>query len=483
MLFNSLDFALFLPVVFALYWGFFYRSTTWRSVFLTAVSYVFYGWWDYRFLGLIAISTLCDFTIGLALQEAHKETNRKALLWLSILVNLGILGFFKYYNFFIEAFHDAFSVFGYTLSSGYTLEILLPVGISFYTFQTLSYTLVVYRKDVVATRNFWAFAAYVSFFPQLVAGPIERAKQLLPQFFERKTFQYKFAVSGLRLILFGLFKKMVVADHCAVVVDAVYAAPENQSSLAVAIATVCFAIQIYGDFSGYTDIAIGTARLFGFSLSKNFAYPYFSRSIAEFWRRWHISLTRWFKDYLYIPLGGSRGSLLKTIRNVFVIFLVSGFWHGASWNFLLWGAMHAVFFMPGLIRGKHRNFQEIIPAIKGMSGIQDLARMAFTAVLVVLAWVPFRAKTLGDTGSVYQTLFMDFTWNVGSLEGERQIALSLAMACLLFLWEWRFRKLPFAMDALESWSKLQRRCCYLILSLLLIFFANLQETPFIYFQF
>lgn len=482
MRFNSLDFAFFLPIVFVLYWLWFYKNNRSRSIFLTAVSYVFYGWWDYRFLGLIVISTLCDYIIGIALEKNKDPQKRKLALWLSVAINLGILGFFKYCNFFVEAFQDAFSVFGYTLG-GTSLEILLPVGISFYTFQTLSYTIDVYRKDIKACHDLGAFAAYVSFFPQLVAGPIERAKNLLPQFYNAKKFDPGQAIYGLRLILFGLFKKMVVADQCALVVNAVYQHPENQSSVSLAVATLCFAVQIYGDFSGYTDIAIGTARLFGFKLSKNFAYPYFSRSIAEFWRRWHISLTTWFKDYLYIPLGGSRAGKSKTLRNVFIIFLVSGFWHGASWNFILWGGIHASLFLPSLLTNSNRKHLNVVPTLRSLSGVKNLVRLIVTGVLVVLAWVPFRAENLSDTLTVYRALFLGMDWSLSSLSGERQIAISLGMAGILFAFEWRNRHFAFAMDSVSKWRKGSRWMCYMALGLLLLFFASMKETPFIYFQF
>jgi D-alanyl-lipoteichoic acid acyltransferase DltB (MBOAT superfamily) len=306
MLFNSLDFAIFLPVVFLLYWFVFQKKIKAQNALVALASYVFYGWWDWRFLSLIIFSSVIDYFIGLQLENIKKDRYRSLLLWTSIFVNLGLLGFFKYFNFFIDNFLDAFSFFGYQIPNT-SLNIILPVGISFYTFQTLSYTIDVYRKQLKPTKDFVAFTAFVSFFPQLVAGPIERASNLLPQFYKKRKFDYSIAVDGMRQILWGLFKKIVIADNCAKYANEIFNNSGNYSGTTLLLGALFFTFQIYGDFSGYSDIAIGTSRLFGFKLMKNFAFPYFSRDIAEFWRRWHISLSSWFRDYLYIPLGGSRG--------------------------------------------------------------------------------------------------------------------------------------------------------------------------------
>lgn len=324
MQFNSLDFAIFLPIVFFFYWFVFKRNIKLQNLLIVVASYVFYGWWDWRFLSLIAFSTLVDYTVGIKLGTEKRALQRKVLLWISIVVNLGFLDFFKYYNFFVDNFTEAFSFFGKDISVN-SLNIILPVGISFYTFQTLSYSIDVYRKKLEPTKDLIAFSAFVSFFPQLVAGPIERATNLLPQFYNKRTFDYQKAVDGMRQILWGLFKKVVIADNAAEYANLFFNNSEDYSGSTLLLGGIFFTIQVYGDFSGYSDIAIGTARLFGFDLMRNFRYPFFSRDIAEFWRRWHISLTTWFRDYLYIPLGGSRGNTAMKVRNVFIIFIVSGF--------------------------------------------------------------------------------------------------------------------------------------------------------------
>lgn len=333
MLFNSFEYLLFLPTVFILYWFVFKKNLKLQNTFLLVISYFFYGLWDWRFLSLIIFSSIVDFYCGKAIDSASKQSSKKTWLTISMLVNLGFLGVFKYYNFFAKEFAEACSSFGFQVDA-LTLDIILPVGISFYTFQTMSYTIDVYREKLKPSKDIIAFFAFVSFFPQLVAGPIERATNLLPQFYTKRNFDYKKAVDGLRQILWGgLFKKIVVADNCAEVVNHIF---ENQADINASglfVGAIFFAFQIYGDFSGYSDIAIGTSRLFGFNLMQNFAFPYFSRDIAEFWRRWHISLSTWFRDYVYIPLGGSRGGTWMKIRNTFIIFLVSGFWHGATGPF------------------------------------------------------------------------------------------------------------------------------------------------------
>ena len=345
MYFNSIDFAIFLPIVFLLYWFVTQKNLKLQNALIVVASYVFYGWWDWRFLSLIVFSSLVDYSIGLALKKEEQQSKRKLLLWTSIGVNLGFLGFFKYYNFFVDNFVSAFSFFGQPIQPN-TLDIILPVGISFYTFQTLSYTIDVYKRKLEPTSNLISFLAFVSFFPQLVAGPIERATHLLPQFYKKRVFHYSLAVNGCRQILWGLFKKIVIADNCAEYANLIFNNSSDYSGSTLFMGALFFTFQIYGDFSGYSDIAIGTSRLFGFDLKQNFAFPYFSRDIAEFWRRWHISLSTWFRDYLYIPLGGSQGGTLMKVRNTFIIFLVSGFWHGANWTFIAWGFLNALYFLP-----------------------------------------------------------------------------------------------------------------------------------------
>ena len=354
MLFNSIEFAVFLPIVFFLYWFVFNRNLKLQNFFVVVVSYVFYGWWDWRFLFLIAFTSFCSWYSGLLI-ERYKNEHKKAKMIsiLNIVLNLLILGVFKYYDFFVTSFANLF-LGGKT--DGLLLKIILPVGISFYTFQALSYSIDVYRGKMEPTKDIIQFFAFVSFFPQLVAGPIERATNLLPQFDKPRRFDYDDAVDGMRQMLWGLFKKMVVADNCAFYVNQVFSDYSSYSGSTLLLAAVFFTFQIYCDFSGYSDIAIGVAKLFGIRLMRNFNVPYFSRDIAEFWRRWHISLTTWFRDYVYIPLGGSRVSSAKVIRNTFVIFLLSGLWHGANWTFIVWGAYHALLFLPLILTGKNRKY-------------------------------------------------------------------------------------------------------------------------------
>ena len=393
MLFNSIDFAIFLPVVFILYWLVAKRNLKAQNLLIVVVSYLFYGWWEWKFLSLIIFSTLVDYSVGLGLAKRESPNVRKMLLWTSILINLGFLGFFKYFDFFLANFTKAFSFFGHPINAS-TLNIVIPVGISFYTFQTLSYTIDVYRRKLKPTNDLVAFAAFVSFFPQLVAGPIERSTHLLPQFFVRRRFFYSEAVDGLKQILWGIFKKVVIADNCAQYANMIFSDPSDYNGSALVLGAIFFCFQIYGDFSGYSDIAIGTAKLFGFDLKKNFAYPYFSRDIAEFWRRWHISLSTWFRDYLYIPLGGSRVKTSLKIRNTLIVFLVSGFWHGANWTFIVWGALHAIYFLPLLLLSKNRRNLEIVASKKYLPTLTELIGMITTFSLVTFAWIFFRAESL-----------------------------------------------------------------------------------------
>jgi alginate O-acetyltransferase complex protein AlgI len=352
MLFNSIDFAIFLPIVFLLYWFVFNKNLRIQNLLILVSSYVFYGWWDWRFLFLIAFSSILDYLVGLGLMDQNDPSKRKFLLWTSIIINIGLLGFFKYYNFFIDSFVDSFAFFGRTIEAR-TLDIILPVGISFYTFQTLSYTIDVYKRKLEPTKDFIGFSSFVSFFPQLVAGPIERASNLLPQILKPRTFQYSSAVDGMRQIIWGLFKKAVIADRAALYVNDVFNTSSDYTGSTYLIGTLFFTFQVYCDFSGYSDIAIGTSKLFGFNLMRNFAYPFFSRDISELWRRWHISLTTWFRDYIYFPLGGNKFGVKKTILNTFIVFTVSGVWHGANWTFVLFGFLSAVYFVPSILVEKN----------------------------------------------------------------------------------------------------------------------------------
>lgn len=483
MLFNSIDFAIFLPLVFMLYWFVTNRNLKLQNVLIVVASYIFYGWWDWRFLSLILFSTLVDFFVGQRLGNEQNKSKRKILLGLSILVNLGFLGFFKYYNFFLENFISTFSIFGTEIKAN-SLNIILPVGISFYTFQTLSYTIDVYKEKLKPTNDIIAFSAFVSFFPQLVAGPIERASNLLPQFYNKRVFNYTEAVDGLKQILWGLFKKVVIADHCAKYANLIFNNSSEYSGSTLFLGALFFSFQIYGDFSGYSDIAIGTSRLFGFNLKQNFAFPFFSRDIAEFWRRWHISLSTWFRDYLYIPLGGSRGSQWNTIRNVFIIFLVSGFWHGANWTFIVWGALHAIYFLPIFIVGKNRKNLDVIAQGKYLPTIKAFLSMLLTFALTVFAWIFFRAENMNHAISYISQIFSKSLWTIPSYpQDDSNLILFVLLIGFIGL-EWLGRERKYAISHIgTNWNRIARWTFYTILISIIGVFMQTEETPFIYFQF
>ena len=484
MLFNSIEFAIFLPFIFILYWGFLNKNLNLQNLLLLSASYFFYAWWDWRFLSLIIFSSFIDYIVGLKLIESTDERKRKILLITSILVNIGFLGFFKYFNFFSESFAQAFTLLGKPFEAS-RLNIILPIGISFYTFQTLSYSIDVYRKKIAPTKNIIAFFSFVSFFPQLVAGPIERATNLLPQFYKRRQFNYLNAIDGSKQILWGLFKKVVIADNCAVIVNDIFANYASYSGSTLVLGAIFFAFQIYGDFSGYSDIAIGTARLFGFNLMQNFAFPYFSRDIAEFWRRWHISLSTWFRDYLYIPLGGSRSSTNKKIRNIFIIFTVSGFWHGANWTFIIWGALNAVYFLPLFLLKRNRTNLDVVAKGKVLPSIREIVNILLTFSLTVFAWIFFRAENVIHALSFIKHLFANLYIEIPNLPGIglRQIFITCIFILIFTTIEWMGREGKYAIEKYSSnWYKMKRRCFYyFILLAILIYGKNQQE--FIYFQF
>lgn len=485
MFFNSIEFAVFLPVVFVLYWFVFKNNLKQQNALIVVASYYFYGCWDWRFLSLILFSTVVDYYLGLKMEHCSSLKRRKLFLSLSIIVNLGFLGFFKYFNFFLDNISGVFSFFGNPIEIG-TLEIILPVGISFYTFQTLSYTIDVYRGKLKPTKDFIAFTAFVSFFPQLVAGPIERATHLLPQFYKKRKFSYALAADGGRQILWGLFKKIVIADNCAELVNQIYYAPEDVSGFSLFLAAVLFTIQIYGDFSGYSDIAIGTARLFGFDLMQNFAFPYFSRDAAEFWRRWHISLSTWFRDYVYIPLGGSRVSHGKVIRNTFIIFLVSGFWHGANWTFIVWGGLNAIYFLPLMLLGKNRNNIGVVAEGRVFPKFKEVIQMVVTFFLMAFAWIFFRATDFNHAFLILKGIFSPSLFSIVDSDfwGASVKPIPMFLLIIIFLCvEWFGRE---GKHALENFGRkgnvFLRYTFYYTLGFMIIWFTG-KEQAFIYFQF
>lgn len=479
MLFDSLGFAIFFPVVFLLYWFVTRRSLRLQNALLLVASYYFYACWDWRFLFLLAFSTLLDFFSGLLIHGATSRSQKRMWLWISVGINLGFLGLFKYYNFFAESFADLLALFGST-TNPVLLNVILPVGISFYTFHGLSYVFDVYNERIKPIRNTVDYALFVSFFPLLVAGPIERATHLLPQLQRPRNFNKVQAVDGLRQVLWGLFKKVVIADNCGAIVDDIFADPASQSGSTLLLGAMLFAMQIYGDFSGYSDIALGTARLLGIELLQNFSFPYFSRDIAEFWRRWHISLSSWFRDYLYIPLGGSRGGTWVKVRNTFVIFVVSGFWHGAEWTFLAWGALNAIFFLPLLLSGTNRVHVGTVAEGRLFPTLREAWQVATTFLLTCFAWVFFRAADM-STALTYLKGMVDpslFTLpHVGKLTTVAMIVPFMAL-------EWVGREDRFALQRLgTAWHRAWRWVLYILLIFTVGFFMRPEEVPFIYFQF
>ncbi|APY12409.1 membrane-bound O-acyltransferase family protein [Seonamhaeicola sp. S2-3] len=469
MLFNSLEFFIFLPIVFILYWFVLNKKINQQNVLLLIASYVFYGWWDYRFLSLIALSTLVDYFVGISIDKSPVKSTKRKWLIVSIVFNLGLLGFFKYYNFFLESWVELLNSIGYNIKNHWTLKVILPVGISFYTFQTMSYSIDIYKGKLKSTKNFIAFAAFVSFFPQLVAGPIERASNLLPQILKNRKFNKINAISGIQQIIWGMFKKVAVADSLAPIVNDIFSNYNDYSGGTLITGAVFFAVQIYCDFSGYSDIAIGTAKLFGFDLMTNFNFPYFSKSIGEFWRKWHISLSTWFRDYLYIPLGGSKVGKIKGVRNVFVIFLVSGFWHGANWTFIAWGAIHALLFIPSFILGTNRNYLvQTSSKVNMFQYFKNLIKIIYTFFVVTIAWVFFRAATIQDS--------FNYILKINSFKLDSFSLISVS--------DWFIVITLFIMDYV-MFKKIKINIFFWVIMVIVILGALNRETQseFIYFQF
>lgn len=480
MLFNSIEYLFFLPIVFLLYW-FVFRKLQWQNLFVVIASYVFYGWWNWTFLLLIAFTSACSFASGLLIELDRKdgqEKYSKIYTTANICINLLILGIYKYYNFFADNLVEALSSLGISLNVT-SLNLVLPVGISFYTFQALSYTIDVYRGKIQPTHNIIEFFAFISFFPQLVAGPIERATNLLPQFQKPRVFKYEMAVDGTRQILWGLFKKMVIADNCAVVVNDIFESYQTQSSLSLLYGALMFTFQIYGDFSGYSDIAIGTARLFGINLMRNFNYPYFSRSIPEFWRRWHISLNTWFVDYVYIPLGGSHCGYWKVIRNTLIVFFVSGLWHGANWTYICWGLYHGLLFLPYLLLKRKTKFDHDVAVDSILPSLKETIQICSTFCLVVIGWIIFRAQNIHEAGEYLYRMCTDFSFDLPFQDKKTSLFIIL-MLCF----EWIHRKKQYGIQiSLQQWKPLYRYSLYVALMFIILLFSSGRATQFIYFQF
>jgi len=478
MLFNSLNFAIFLPVVFLLYWFATKRDVKLQNILLLVSSYFFYACWDWRFLFLLVFSTLLDYYTGIMMSDAKNINSKKFWFWLSISVNLGFLGVFKYYNFFADSFAAAVENIGLHVNP-WTLKVILPVGISFYTFHGLSYVIDIYKDRIKAEKNFVDYSVFVSFFPLLVAGPIERATHLLPQIQKERTFDYAKAVDGLRQILWGLFKKVVIADQCAEYANQIFNNSNDYSGSTLVLGAILFAFQIYGDFSGYSDIALGTARLFGIELLRNFAFPYFSRDIAEFWRRWHISLSTWFKDYLYIPLGGSKGGTWMKVRNTFIIFIVSGFWHGANWTFIIWGLLNAIYIMPSIIFNTNRNHIEIVAKGRNLPGLKDLLMIGTTFGLTVFAWIFFRAESVTHAITYISHIFSPSLFSIPEIKP----VVLLFLITLFVMVEWFGRAQQHALEnTVSSFPRVVKWGIYYAIVFLIFYFSG-SEQQFIYFQF
>lgn len=478
MLFNSINFAIFLPVIFVLYWSLNGKKIIYQNGLLLIASYFFYSCWNYKFLFLLVFSTLLDFYSGLKIENSNNKNSRLFWFWFSIVVNLGLLAVLKYYNFFVSSFSELLSNFGLKTNIS-SLNIILPVGISFYTFHGLSYVIDVYKNKIKAEKNFIDYSVFVSFFPLLVAGPIERATHLLPQIKTKRHFEYANAVDGLRQILWGFFKKVVIADNCAEYANLIFNNSEDYSGSSHALGAVLFAFQIYGDFSGYSDIALGSARLFGIELLHNFNYPYFSRDIAEFWRRWHISLSSWFKDYLYIPLGGSSGGVWFRVRNTFIIFIISGFWHGSNWTFIVWGFLNALFIMPSIIFKTNRDHIDIVAKGKSFPSFKEFISIVSTFTLTVFAWIFFRAENLGAALDYISKIFSKSFWNIPEVFPYNIFVLLL----FFILIEWNTRDSKFTLQHFGiSWPRYSRITFYLLISACCLMYSG-KEEKFIYFQF
>jgi D-alanyl-lipoteichoic acid acyltransferase DltB (MBOAT superfamily) len=483
MVFNSLDFFIFLPVVFSLYWFVLKNSLKGQNILILFASYVFYGLWDWRFLSLIMLSTIVDFLVGKKIYSLEEQSKRKLWLWVSVIFNVGLLGFFKYYNFFVDSWMDMISFFGYDIKSSWTLSVILPVGISFYTFQTMSYSFDIYYKKLSPTKDFLSFATFVAFFPQLVAGPIERASNLLSQITSKRSFNRIQIVSGMKLILWGLFKKIAIADAIAPIVDDIFSNYSTYPASTLILGVTLFSFQVYGDFSGYSDIAIGTSKLFGVELMSNFKFPNFSRNVAEYWQRWHVSLSTWFRHYVYIPLGGSRVSKLKSVRNICIIFLVSGFWHGANWTFIFWGGFHALAFIPVFLLGRNTIYKDsVIGEHTFLPTLTEIGQVLLTFSIVTFSRIFFRSESITDAFGFITQISSNFTYETYQHPmGYRMLDYYILITLFVF-YEYLIRKnerSPF-----EFKSRVVRFMIYtLVILIMLLFYDDGVDRSFIYFQF
>lgn len=477
MLFNSFEFLLFFPIFYILYWFVFNKKVSTQNILILISSYFFYAWWDWRFLGLLALSTILDYTYGFYVNSKNR-IRAKIFLWLSIINNLGILAIFKYYNFFALQFQEILNSL-HIHADVVLLNLILPIGISFYTFHGMSYIFDIYNKKQVPIKSFVDYSVFVSFFPLLVAGPIERANHLLPQIQSKRTFSYSQSIEGCKLIIWGLFKKVVIADSLASIADLQFNNYESQNWISLLIGVIAFSFQIYGDFSGYSDIAMGISKLLGIELLSNFKFPYFSRNIAEFWRRWHISLSSWFRDYVYIPLGGSKNGNWYSIRNVFIIFLLSGFWHGASWNFIIWGFIHACGFLPLLILNRNRNFvNDVVAQNQRFPSLRELFQMMGTFAFASFAWIFFRIKDLEDSLGFIKKIAQDAWYSnidIHNTKGEDAFIYILVFLII----DWSFRKNE---RELNFRNKSLNKFIFPLLAIIILFYFGKKES-FIYFQF
>lgn len=480
MLFNSFDFLFFLPIVFILYWFVFNKKLKLQNFLLLIASYFFYGWWSWSFMGLLMLSTLLDYLYGYGVASINQK-RAKLFLYLSIINNLGILGIFKYYNFFALQFQNAFDSIGIHTNPSF-INVALPIGISFYTFHGMSYIFDIYKGKRKPENNFVDYAVFVSFFPLLVAGPIERANHLLPQIQQKRIFNYHKAVEGCRLILWGMFKKIVIADSLALLADPIFKNPQEYNGISLMIGAISFSFQIYCDFSGYSDIALGTAKLFGFELLSNFKFPYFSRDVSEFWRRWHISLSSWFRDYLYIPLGGSKKGKLKAFRNTFIIFIVSGFWHGASWNYIIWGFIHACGFLPLLLLNRNRkHITEIVAHHRKLPNLKEIRQMLSTFFFVTIAWIFFRANGTKIAFNYIKTMVNSII-NSPSQVLKFDFDMSPFVYILpIIIGDWYLRRDERSLRLINN--TVIRYFIYFVIISLITIYLGITQSNFIYFQF